>query len=56
MDRGGGEGTNRWEKGQESERGTERQRRSRARAHCRVMLLLKCRASRPLVEAIKRKK
>lgn len=31
-------------------------KRSRGKACCSVMLLLKCRASRPLVEAIKRKK
>ena len=46
------------ERGHESNRESEKRRkeRSRARACCSVMLLLKCRASRPLVVAIKRKK
>lgn len=35
---------------------TERKERSRAKACHSVMLLVKCRAFRPLVEAIKRKK
>lgn len=43
-------------KGQESERVTERKERRKARACCSVVLMLKCRVSTPLVEAIKRKK